>query len=219
MFNAQKLALQPTFIYTCNCNRNPALKVCLSNAYPADSPFSGDRPIHVSFDVDAMDPTLAPSTGTPVVGGLSIEESFYIAEEVASTGWHWFVNHLKIKHFSLSWIFHCAQLNENSEVPSLYTLAQDVKKYCLSCPGCSSLTVCKDISVKICVQSLDNSSRCFLFDAVRVVHTQLSKQLHLSHIVTKPTNCMCAQRRLRSAWAPAQSDQSLRCPHEESVGP
>ena len=30
---------------------------------------------------------------------------------------------------------------------------------------------------------------------------------------------MCAQRRLRSAWACAQSDQSLRCPHEESLGP
>ena len=29
---------------------------------------------------------------------------------------------------------------------------------------------------------------------------------------------MCAQRRLRSAWASAQSDQSL-CPHEESLGP
>ena len=30
---------------------------------------------------------------------------------------------------------------------------------------------------------------------------------------------VCAQRRLRSAWASAQSDQSLRCPHEESLGP
>ena len=30
---------------------------------------------------------------------------------------------------------------------------------------------------------------------------------------------MCAQRRLRAAWASAQSDQSLRCPHEESLGP
>ena len=29
-------------------------------------------------------------------------------------------------------------------------------------------------------------------------------------------NGMCAQRNLRSAWASAQSDQSLRCPHEES---
>lgn len=47
---------------------------------------SGNRPIHVSFDVDAMDPALTPSTGTPVVGGLSVRESFYIAEEVANTG-------------------------------------------------------------------------------------------------------------------------------------
>ena len=30
---------------------------------------------------------------------------------------------------------------------------------------------------------------------------------------------MCAQRRLRSACASAQSDQSLRCPHEETLGP
>lgn len=26
----------------------------------------GDRPIHLSFDVDALDPSVAPSTGTPV---------------------------------------------------------------------------------------------------------------------------------------------------------
>ena len=32
-------------------------------------------------------------------------------------------------------------------------------------------------------------------------------------------NGMCAQRRLRSAWSSAQSDQSLRCPHEEILGP
>ena len=31
-----------------------------------------------------------------------------------------------------------------------------------------------------------------------------------SHLVTKPTMWLCAQRRLRSAWASAQSDQSLR---------
>ena len=30
---------------------------------------------------------------------------------------------------------------------------------------------------------------------------------------------MCAQPRLRSAWAFAQSDQSLLCPHEETLGP
>ena len=32
-------------------------------------------------------------------------------------------------------------------------------------------------------------------------------------------NGMCAQWRLRSDWADAQSDQSLHCPHEEGLGP
>ena len=32
-------------------------------------------------------------------------------------------------------------------------------------------------------------------------------------------NGMCAQQRLGSAWASAQSDQSLRYPHEETLGP
>ena len=31
-------------------------------------------------------------------------------------------------------------------------------------------------------------------------------------------NYLCAQRRLRSAWASAQSDQSLPCPHEDTLG-
>ncbi len=32
------------------------------------------RPIHLSFDVDALDPSVAPSTGTPVCrNGLSID--------------------------------------------------------------------------------------------------------------------------------------------------
>ena len=32
-------------------------------------------------------------------------------------------------------------------------------------------------------------------------------------------NDSCAQQRLGSAWAFAQSDQSLHCPHEETLGP
>ena len=42
-----------------------------------------------------------------------------------------------------------------------------------------------------------------------------SVENHLNHLMTKPTIWLCAQRRLRSAWASSQSDQSLRCPHEE----
>ncbi|WWD19301.1 arginase [Kwoniella shandongensis] len=44
------------------------------------------KPIHLSFDVDALDPTVAPSTGTPVRGGLSFREGHYITEAVAETG-------------------------------------------------------------------------------------------------------------------------------------
>ena len=33
-----------------------------------------NKPIHISFDVDAMDPTLIDATGTPVEGGLKAEE-------------------------------------------------------------------------------------------------------------------------------------------------
>ena len=37
--------------------------------------------------------------------------------------------------------------------------------------------------------------------------------------MTKPTKWPVRQRRLRSAWASVQSDQSLRCPPEESLSP
>ena len=37
--------------------------------------------------------------------------------------------------------------------------------------------------------------------------------IYLSRLMTKPTKWLCAQRRLRSAWASAQSDQSSLCAH------
>ncbi|XP_013421375.1 arginase, hepatic isoform X2 [Lingula anatina] len=46
----------------------------------------GDRPIHLSFDVDSLDPRISAATGTPVPGGLSVREGIYIAEELAATG-------------------------------------------------------------------------------------------------------------------------------------
>ncbi|KAF9891085.1 Arginase, catabolizes arginine to ornithine and urea [Aspergillus nanangensis] len=45
-----------------------------------------DTPIHLSFDVDALDPQWAPSTGTPVRGGLTLREGDYICECVHETG-------------------------------------------------------------------------------------------------------------------------------------
>ncbi|KAM0811866.1 putative Arginase [Seiridium cardinale] len=45
-----------------------------------------DTPIHLSFDVDALDPMWAPSTGTPVRGGLTLREGDFICESVHQTG-------------------------------------------------------------------------------------------------------------------------------------
>jgi arginase len=45
-----------------------------------------DTPIHLSFDIDALDPRFAPSTGTAVRGGLTLREGDFIAECVHQTG-------------------------------------------------------------------------------------------------------------------------------------
>ncbi|XP_029282852.1 arginase-1 [Cottoperca gobio] len=44
------------------------------------------KPIHLSYDIDAIDPSVTPATGTPVSGGLTYREGLYIAEQVAQTG-------------------------------------------------------------------------------------------------------------------------------------
>jgi arginase len=47
---------------------------------------SGDSPIHVSFDMDGIDPSEAPGTGTPVKGGLSFREAHLIMEMLYESG-------------------------------------------------------------------------------------------------------------------------------------
>ncbi len=42
--------------------------------------------IHLSFDVDAIDPKIAPGVGTPVIGGLSYRESHLLMEVIAESG-------------------------------------------------------------------------------------------------------------------------------------
>ncbi|XP_061565156.1 arginase-1 [Cololabis saira] len=44
------------------------------------------KPIHLSYDIDAIDPSVTPATGTPVVGGLTYREGVYIAEHLSQTG-------------------------------------------------------------------------------------------------------------------------------------
>ena len=35
----------------------------------------GDCPVYVSFDIDSLDPSIAPGTGTPEIGGLTAREA------------------------------------------------------------------------------------------------------------------------------------------------
>lgn len=48
------------------------------------NPYS-DRPIHLTFDIDACDPSIAPGTGTCSRGGLSFREAHYICERLCMT--------------------------------------------------------------------------------------------------------------------------------------
>ncbi|MBV8374534.1 MAG: arginase [Candidatus Eremiobacteraeota bacterium] len=47
---------------------------------------AGEIPIHVSFDMDAIDPSEAPGTGTPVKGGLSYREAHLVMEMLYESG-------------------------------------------------------------------------------------------------------------------------------------
>jgi arginase len=47
---------------------------------------AGGQPIHMSFDMDGIDPSEAPGTGTPVKGGLSFREAHLAMEMLAESG-------------------------------------------------------------------------------------------------------------------------------------
>jgi agmatinase/guanidinopropionase len=43
----------------------------------------GDRPVYITFDVDAVDPAFAPGTGTPEVGGFTSHEALQLLRGLA----------------------------------------------------------------------------------------------------------------------------------------
>jgi agmatinase len=42
--------------------------------------------VYISFDADGLDPKLCPNTGTPVPGGLELEQTFCLFREVVNSG-------------------------------------------------------------------------------------------------------------------------------------
>jgi agmatinase len=45
----------------------------------------GDRPVYISFDIDAVDPAFAPGTGTPVPGGITSREALRLVRELGGS--------------------------------------------------------------------------------------------------------------------------------------
>jgi agmatinase len=42
--------------------------------------------VHISFDIDGLDPKLCPATGTPVPGGLELEQAYCLCRELVKSG-------------------------------------------------------------------------------------------------------------------------------------
>ena len=42
--------------------------------------------VYISFDIDGLDPAFCPHTGTPVPGGLSVDQVFYLFSQLAESG-------------------------------------------------------------------------------------------------------------------------------------
>ena len=47
---------------------------------------TGTDGVHLSFDIDSVDPKIAPGTGTPVQGGLSYREAHLAMEMLSESG-------------------------------------------------------------------------------------------------------------------------------------
>lgn len=45
----------------------------------------GDGPIYLSFDIDGLDPSFAPGTGTPEIGGLTVPQALEIIRGLRGT--------------------------------------------------------------------------------------------------------------------------------------
>jgi agmatinase len=42
--------------------------------------------LYISFDIDGLDPSLCPNTGTPVPGGLKFQEAIYLIDRIIRSG-------------------------------------------------------------------------------------------------------------------------------------
>ena len=71
-------------VYTMSELDRRGTAVCVAEAFELAGQHTAG--VHLSFDLDGVDPNEAPGVGTPVPGGLSVRESHLICETAASCG-------------------------------------------------------------------------------------------------------------------------------------
>jgi len=71
-------------VYTMSELDDRGTAVCVREAIARAS--AGTVGVHLSFDLDGVDPEHAPGVGTPVPGGLDLRESHLVCEKLAQTG-------------------------------------------------------------------------------------------------------------------------------------
>ncbi len=71
-------------VYTMSELDDRGTAACVREAIAIAS--EGTVGVHLSFDLDGVDPEHAPGVGTPVPGGLNLRESHLVCEKLAQTG-------------------------------------------------------------------------------------------------------------------------------------
>jgi arginase len=71
-------------IYTMSEIDYRGVRTCLDEAIERVTANTGG--IHLSFDLDGVDPAQAPGVGTPVPGGMTLRESHLVCERVCASG-------------------------------------------------------------------------------------------------------------------------------------
>ncbi len=71
-------------VYTMSELDRRGTAVCVAEAVA--QALAGTAGVHLSFDLDGVDPRHAPGVGTPVPGGLTLRESHLICESMSRTG-------------------------------------------------------------------------------------------------------------------------------------
>lgn len=81
-FEEELIARLGIAVFTAQSVRRDGIGAILEKARILD----GDEPIHLSFDVDAVDPIIAPATGIHVPDGLLAEEALALCSTLGSRG-------------------------------------------------------------------------------------------------------------------------------------